>query len=332
MIESLIGPAMSAAGYGLDIAMTDWKNEKQLKQQGKLTKQQVEGSKELSQFNADQAYDMWNKTNYSAQRKQLEDAGLNVGLLYSKGGAGGTTAAGSGGSVSGGVAQVPQLGQGAQLGLQTAQAMAAIELTKAQTNKTNVEAEKIGGVDTELGKAQITNLNVNATATEIENEYRTELREYYFINPDGSKTVVELTGNDQRALNDIINRNATMVQRNLNEQKRLQLPQELNNEMARVKIEAGKLDALHRSVENEKDKNRITEEMNKFYRQFQEKKFVREGDQYIMDKVQHNLDNTLSIIAPWYTPPTTTSTQYENYNDGEGMTQGTKTTRTKRGK
>ena len=43
---------------------------------------QVRSQKELMEFGSKLAYENWLKTNYNAQRGQLEKAGLNVGLMY----------------------------------------------------------------------------------------------------------------------------------------------------------------------------------------------------------------------------------------------------------
>ena len=51
----------------------------------------------------------WEETNYPAQMKMLKEAGLNPGLIYGQGGAGGsTTGSQGGGSASGGNAPAPQ--------------------------------------------------------------------------------------------------------------------------------------------------------------------------------------------------------------------------------
>ncbi|AXH73066.1 MAG: DNA pilot protein [Microviridae sp.] len=89
------------------------------------------------------AMEMWEATNYDAQRKQMEKAGLNPGLMMSQGGSqpstqgaqGGTSGGGSGDyNITGGVSTMGLLGQ-------------QMELIKAQTNKTNAEAENLRGAD-----------------------------------------------------------------------------------------------------------------------------------------------------------------------------------------
>ena len=82
--DKFIAPATSALGYALDIATTDWRYGKQREQQRKLTADQLKASKEMAQFQNDLAFDMWQKTNYNAQRAELEKAGLNPVLMNKK--------------------------------------------------------------------------------------------------------------------------------------------------------------------------------------------------------------------------------------------------------
>jgi len=53
----------------------------------------------------------WDYTNYENQRKHMEKAGLNVGLMYGQGGGGGSTmGGGAGGSAQGGNVDKSQMG------------------------------------------------------------------------------------------------------------------------------------------------------------------------------------------------------------------------------
>lgn len=135
----------SAIGAGMGMVFAGANDKRQYTQQKKLQDLQIRGNKEMADYNKGLALDMWNETNAKAQRKHLEDAGLNVGLMYNGSGAGGaTSSAGGGGSVSGAMAPSGS-GSEAQLGLTQ---IAQLKLMEAQTNKTNAEAEKIAGVDT----------------------------------------------------------------------------------------------------------------------------------------------------------------------------------------
>lgn len=159
-----IGQAASnIAGAGLGLLLEGHNDRRQYFQQKKLQELQIAGQKEMGRYNQGLALDMWNKTNYEAQRRHMEAAGLNVGLMYGTAGQGGSTQTPTG-SVSGGSAegQKGEIGMGLQLGMQTAMQQAQIELTKAQTEKTNVEAEKIAGVDTRKTGQEIKNLEVQS--------------------------------------------------------------------------------------------------------------------------------------------------------------------------
>lgn len=149
-----LGPML---GTGAGLLMQGANRNAQYNQQKKLQELQIKGQKELGRFNQQQAMDMWEKTNYSAQAEQMEKAGLSKALMYGGGGAGGATTQGAqAGAVTGGQADGEASRMMAQA--QTAQTVANLELTKAQTEKTKQEAAKIGGVDTKLGETQIANL------------------------------------------------------------------------------------------------------------------------------------------------------------------------------
>ena len=101
----------------------------------------------MALFNYDQQMKMWEATNYKAQVEQLKKAGLNPGLLYGMGGAGGaTTNAAQGQGPSGTQATKGEATQMALMGAQTAAQMA---LLKAR--KENIEA------DTANKQAQVPN-------------------------------------------------------------------------------------------------------------------------------------------------------------------------------
>lgn len=111
--------------------------------------------KEMSQHYYDLSMKKWNDTNYPAQVRQMEKAGLNVGLMYGSAGQGGQATSQTP-SPQGGekLSQSENVGMGMQVGLQAQRQKAEIDLLKAQTTKTEVESTKIGGIDTELAGAQ----------------------------------------------------------------------------------------------------------------------------------------------------------------------------------
>jgi len=135
----------------LGLMLQGHNDKRQIEQQKKLGQQQL--GLNIQQMAAQKQMDlqMWKDTNYKAQVEEMEKAGINPGLLYGKGGGGGTTIGNSGGNVSGG--NGPQGGgeimgmimQKAQLDLMKAQT----EATNADANLKNTEAAKKSGVDTE---------------------------------------------------------------------------------------------------------------------------------------------------------------------------------------
>lgn len=142
-----LGVASNAIGMGM-----------QNMQQEKMQARQIAGQKEMTDYNVEKQKEMLEATNAKAQVNWLKDAGLSVGLMYGGKGGGGQTSNISSGSVNGGIAQAPDLMKSSGMGLSNELIKAQIEATKAQANKTNVEAAKIGGVDTDLGNAQVSNL------------------------------------------------------------------------------------------------------------------------------------------------------------------------------
>lgn len=137
------------------------RNNNGLKNQQKLMQQAWEYEKEgmglqynYGQQAADAEYkrnlQMWKDTNFGAQRQEMENAGLSVGLMYGNGG-------GSAASTAGGTATQPNAPktnpvevalQQQAMGLQLKQIEAQNKLASAETAKTLAEANKIAGVDT----------------------------------------------------------------------------------------------------------------------------------------------------------------------------------------
>ena len=143
----------TATNTGLGLLLQKQQDKRQLEQQGKLGQQQL--GLNIAQMQAQKELDleMWEKTNFKAQRDQMEMAGLSPGLIYGQSGAGGATTGGSGGNVS---APSAPAGGGEILGLQLLNAQKG--LIEAQTKKTEAEANKTAGVDTKLGETQIESL------------------------------------------------------------------------------------------------------------------------------------------------------------------------------
>lgn len=143
-VLGMIGEGAGIAGTVAGILGIGEKRQdrRQIEQQKRLQELQIQGNKEMSEFEKNQQLDMWNKTNYGAQVNHLKEAGLNPALLYGMGGSGGaTTGGGSGAGVSGGHAATGVQGQG--MALETALATAQLANIQAQTEKTKAEAKGI---------------------------------------------------------------------------------------------------------------------------------------------------------------------------------------------
>ena len=93
---------------------------------------------------------MWKATNYSAQAKEMEAAGLSKGLMYGNGGGQAASTAGGDGMQPSGPKMNPVEAalQQQAMGLQLKQIEAQNKLANAETAKTLAEANKIAGVDT----------------------------------------------------------------------------------------------------------------------------------------------------------------------------------------
>ena len=133
------------------------REQRAMKNQMKLMDLQKQHQMQLNLQGQKIQQETWENTNYPAQMKMLEEAGLNPSLLYGKGGAGGVTGSQGGGSAAGGQAPQPQQMPNMDIGnsLRTA---TEIILAKAQARKTNAEAnviEEYGGKEAEAGIAKI---------------------------------------------------------------------------------------------------------------------------------------------------------------------------------
>lgn len=158
---AITGGIGSIISGGLGLLGGLFKKNNGLKNQQKLMQQAWEYEKEgmglqysYGQQAADAEYkrnlQMWKDTNFGAQRAEMEDAGLSVGLMYGNGGgqaastAGGTATQPSGAKTN----PVEVALQQEALGLQLKQIEAQNRLANAQATKTIAEANKITGVDT----------------------------------------------------------------------------------------------------------------------------------------------------------------------------------------
>lgn len=145
-----IGNALSQA-FGLS-----WSPQRAMREQEAYNKRIMALQNQYQQQAAAQsqqyAKDYWDYTNAENQVNHLRNAGLNIGLMYGQSGAGGMGASGGARQESPDQAQGNPVGmalQVQQLEQQRRMNDAQIALAEAQANKTNEEAKKISGVDTQ---------------------------------------------------------------------------------------------------------------------------------------------------------------------------------------
>lgn len=145
-MPGMIANDVLSAGMGL--LLEKHNDQRQINQQQKLTNMQLSANQQMSDYNFNNQYQMWLKTNYPAQVEQMEKAGLNPALAYGMGGGGGTTTGSPSGGISG--AAAPSGGHEimdiAQQGLQN-------QLLQAQVQNINA--------DTEKKKAEVPNVNAS---------------------------------------------------------------------------------------------------------------------------------------------------------------------------
>lgn len=138
-IGSGVGALIGAFGIGAGA-----QDRRAYNQQKKLQELQVKGAKELSEFQKGQDLEMWKNTSYPAQMEMMKQAGLNPSLMYGQGGGGGTTTgSGGGGMPSGGSATDGANSASARMGM--GMQIAQMAMMKAQTEKTQAEADNLRG-------------------------------------------------------------------------------------------------------------------------------------------------------------------------------------------
>lgn len=247
-----LGGAVLGAGLGM------LGNKKQHSNQKELMDKQYQNQRELNQQGNDLAYDMWKKTNYAAQKEQMQEAGLNVGLMYGGGGAGGgTVATGSGGGAAGGNAATPDMG----LGIQGAMMKSQMDLMAAQANKAEAEAENLRGVsrdnttaDTAVKTMQAENLKIannignstldeaiagiKANADKAQSEARSGLVK---ANVDEKTQSASENKIRSEAINEAFKLTLMKSDTNLNNERARAVTQELAQEWERLSIELDKV-------------------------------------------------------------------------------------------
>lgn len=218
---SILGMLGGAAlQTGMDIGKDEANNQSQYKYQRRLNKEGMNNSKELSKYNKDLQMEMWEETNYAAQRREMEKAGLNVGMMYGGTGAGGATTNVSTANVSGGQAGRGGNGNaaaGMALGMQNEMMQAQIDNINADTELKKTDATKTSGTDTEESQTRIKDLlqgieNKKAQQSMTEIETRLKEIEQYEAKTSQANRMDFIEYQTQRALTDLENaRNETFI-------------------------------------------------------------------------------------------------------------------------
>ncbi len=144
----------------------------------------MDNQKKLNEQGRQIQMDIWNDTNYGAQKQHMIDAGLNPALMYGLGGGGGsTTGSQGGGSASGGQApaQPPMDMSNLLIGAQIEKLKAEAKLAEANAGRVPSE------IDLNLQKG----LGEIARAKNLDEDTRLKIEQRL-------KTVIETKGQDIR--------------------------------------------------------------------------------------------------------------------------------------
>ena len=159
-------------GIGEELLMGNYRRKKQLEQQKKLTDMQVKANKNLADYGMAISKDMFEATGYGAQRKQMEEAGLNPALMYGHAGAGGSTQSASAGSASAGQASSGSeyAGKANAMGIEMMRAQSEIEVNKSIAEKNRAEAEATAGYKKDQAEAQTKSIEEVTKNTQVQRQ------------------------------------------------------------------------------------------------------------------------------------------------------------------
>jgi hypothetical protein len=156
-----------------EVLFGKYRSKRQLEQQKKLTDIQVDANKQLADYGMGLQKELFHATGYGAQRKQMEEAGLNPALMYGHAGAGGTTGTPATGSAGMGQAsneterKLASI-QAEGMALQNRLLSSQVRNIDADTEEKLARAEKTKGVDTEVAKANIADITQNIKNKQVQ--------------------------------------------------------------------------------------------------------------------------------------------------------------------
>lgn len=191
-LASLFGPSQKK--------LIKWQKEAQME----LNEQAAATNYEYGEKSAENAYkrqmEMYERSyqdqSYAAQRKQMEDAGLSVGLMYGGGGAGG----GAAGSMQG----APQ---GATGGAQAGDAGTALSLAMEQKRLQN--ETMIAAADASLKRAEAKKANADANLNQAQATTENTIRQFKveMLKQEGMKTWIDNVRRKWEDIQELYNEN-----------------------------------------------------------------------------------------------------------------------------
>lgn len=162
------GAASGLIGAGMGLLLEGHNDRRQLAQQKKLQELQMQGNKSMVDYNMQKQFEMWQKTGYSAQKKQMEEAGLNPALLYGISGGGGQTTGQATGAVSAGEAVKGGPEMTAGMGI-----MSNAQLALMNAQKENIEADtKNKRAEKPVKDATVPNIEADTRGKNLDNELK----------------------------------------------------------------------------------------------------------------------------------------------------------------
>lgn len=214
---------------------------------------------QMAEANQERNKELWDYTNFEAQRKHLEQAGLSVGLMYGNGGTmGASTSGGQGSGVQKPGNPTEAAIQSKALGIQMQQIQSQTALNTASATKQIAEAEKIRGVDTDAVKASIDNIIAQTNNEEAKNGLIYAQKRAAEIEADLNNANIEEIGWNIKN----IEKNLNMIDENIKAAK-------INNEIAEAtkanQIEMAQLNVLNAMKDAilKENQSKLTEEQAK---------------------------------------------------------------------
>lgn len=229
---------MAGAGIGAVLGAFDRKQGE--KMSNRFLQAQISGQKNLMNHQHSLQMQLFDKTGYKAQMKQMIDAGLNPALMYGSAGGGGSTTPTGGSSLS--------TGTGMQGKMLDAMAIASqIEVAKSQARLNNAEAEVKESTGVEEAKTRIASLTQgieNQRAVKELTEIQTELTEI------DAKFAEELKSGEVR---NMLGQYDKLIAETIS----IGYENDVSSQTIREKVNIIKADAVGKLIENELNRNKI---------------------------------------------------------------------------